>query len=187
MTTNVCLPASSYAALKEYAREHKITVSEAAAVAVEALSTHVVVASAAEGRLVVVEVYTRRGEAVERQEELIDVGFIVSVIPRAALTELSSLRRYGPAWIEATGWTRSLPEEDLRQPPAHKTWQKRAVPGGMVSSSESSPPSYDAFVEETLDDWFNDGDCVNVTLRPDEVRELLGRAREAALGRRGGE
>lgn len=33
---------------------------------------------------------------------------------------------------EDTGWTRSLPEEDVRQPPAHKTWQKRAAPGGTA-------------------------------------------------------
>lgn len=52
---------------------------------------------------------------------------------------------------------------------------------GGIPSSGSSPSSYDAFVEETLDDWFSGGYCVGATACPDGVRKLLGRARDVAL------
>jgi methionyl-tRNA formyltransferase len=110
MDRQIRIPEGAYKALRSFAEANRISIRVAAAAAVGALSPHVVVAVNSEGNHDVVEVYTNERHAFDRRKELTDTAFTesrVSVSSRASLLDPEALRKYGPDWIAATGWTPS--------------------------------------------------------------------------------
>ena len=108
MDKQIRIPNESHDDLKKFADRKGISIRAAAAIAVAALSVEVVVAVNEDGSHDIVEVYTDDKVANARTAELIVSGFSgfdVSQSNRDVLSGLAELRKYGPAWKEAVGWT----------------------------------------------------------------------------------
>lgn len=108
MDKQIRIDEDSHAALKEYAKANRLTVRRAVEVAISGLHLTIVVAVNAGANHDVVEAYMDDDDARERVSELVASGFLGRDISRAhrrVLECLEPLRKYGPEWKDATGWT----------------------------------------------------------------------------------
>lgn len=110
MDKQIRIPEGAHRALKNFAADNRTSIRDAANTAAEALFPYVVVAVNSDGDHDIVEVYANERDAFDRRDELVSTAFDgsrVSVSSRAALPDPEELRKYGPKWIAATGWTPS--------------------------------------------------------------------------------
>ena len=110
MDKQIRIDEDSHEALKRYAKTNRLTVRRAAEIAVSGLHMTIVVAVNADAKHDIVEAYMDGDDARGRVSELVASGFLFSNISRAHRSLLECpepLRKYGPDWKDATGWTPS--------------------------------------------------------------------------------